>query len=106
MVGRCTDIRPDLEVYDRNRKLLYETLTSYGYQCVYPSGAFYLFVKAPFGNAQAFSARAQEMNLLVVPGDSFGCPDYFRLSTCVDTDMIHRSLPVFKRLIAASAGSI
>ncbi len=98
VIGACTDIRPQLEVYDKNRRTLYDALTSYGYRCVYPSGAFYLFVEAPGGNAKAFSDRAKEHNLLVVPGDDFGCPSFFRLSTCVDSGMVARSLPVFQRL--------
>ena len=98
VISACTGIRPQLEVYDRNRRTLYDALTSYGYRCVYPSGAFYLFVEAPGGSARAFSDRAKEHNLLVVPGDDFGCPAFFRLSTCVDSDMVERSLPVFQRL--------
>ena len=70
------------------------------YACVRPNGAFYLFVRAPGGSAQAFSDRAKKWNLLVVPGDDFGCPDFFRISTCVSHDMILRSLPVFRRLIS------
>ena len=76
-----------------------EALTSYGYSCSKANGAFYLFVKAPGGSSQAFSERAKEKNLLVVPGDDFGCPEFFRISTCVSYDMILRSLPVFEALI-------
>lgn len=99
VVARCASVRPDLEAYDRNRTALYEALTEYGYRCAKPTGAFYMFVQAPGGDAQAFSDRAKEKNLLVVPGGDFGCPDFFRVSTCVDYDMIQRSLPVFKELI-------
>lgn len=99
VVAQCAAVRPDLEAYDRNRTALYEALTAYGYHCAKPTGAFYMFVQAPGGDAQAFSDRAKEKNLLVVPGGDFGCPDYFRVSTCVDYDMIQRSLPVFKELI-------
>lgn len=98
-VARCVTLRPDVEAYDRNRKTLYDALTSYGYECAKPKGAFYMFVKAPGGNAQAFSDRAKEKNLLIVPGGDFGCPDFFRISTCVDHGMILRSLPVFEELI-------
>lgn len=97
-VARCAAVRPDLEAYDRNRTTLYEALTSYGYQCAKPNGAFYMFVKAPGGSAKAFSDRAKEDNLLVVPGDDFGCPEFFRISTCVSHDMILRSLPIFEKL--------
>ena len=99
VVARCASLRPDLEAYDRNRTLLYDALTSYGYQCAKPNGAFYMFVKAPGDSAATFSQRAKERNLLVVPGDDFGCPEFFRLSTCVSYDMIRRSLPVFQALI-------
>jgi len=96
--GLCAAVRPDLEAYDRNRLTLYEALTSCGYECPRPTGAFYLFVKAPGGDAQAFSDRAKRENLLVVPGGDFGCPDFFRVSTCVPYDRILRSLPVFQML--------
>lgn len=98
-VALCASVRPDLEAYDRNRRTLYDALTSYGYHCVKPQGAFYLFVKAPGGDAQAFSHRARERNLLVVPGGDFGCPDFFRVCTCVSHSLILRSLHVFQHLI-------
>ena len=101
VVAQCVDIRPNLAAYERKRTTLYDALTAYGYQCVKPQGAFYLFPKAPGGNALAFSERAKSENLLLVPGDDFGWPDFFRLSTCVSYDMVCRSLPVFQKLIAS-----
>ena len=96
----CAEERPDLVAYDENRNLLYNSLTEMGYECAKPDGAFYLFVKAPNGDANAFSEKAKlEHNLLVVPADGFGCPGFFRLSYCVSNDMIRRSLPAFKAMI-------
>ncbi len=99
VIARCADLRPDLTAYDRNRRALYEGLTEMGYEMAKPEGAFYLFIKAPGGDAEAFSQRAKEKNLLLVPGDGFGCPGYFRICYCVDYDMIQRSLPVFRALL-------
>ena len=99
VIARCAHLRPDLEAYDRNRKLLYESLTAMGYEMAKPDGAFYLFIKAPGGDANYFSELAKEKDLLVVPGDGFGCPGYFRICYCVSYDMIKRSLPIFKALI-------
>ena len=99
VIARCTHLRPDLEAYDRNRKTLYEALTSYGYELAKPDGAFYLFIKAPGGDANYFSEVAKKKDLLVVPGDGFGCPGYFRICYCVSYDMIRKSLPVFGELI-------
>lgn len=99
VIARCAHLRPDLQAYDRNRKTLYEGLTAMGYETAKPDGAFYLFVKAPGGDANEFSERAKAKDLLVVPGDSFGCPGYFRLSYCVSYEMIVNSLPVFEKLM-------
>ena len=97
-VALCCDIMPDLEAYDVNRNLLYNGLTEIGYECAKPQGAFYLFVKAPGGDAMAFAEKAKNKNLLIVPSDSFGVPGYFRLSYCVSKEMIERSLPAFKEV--------
>ena len=102
VIARCVDVRPNLAAYDRNRMALYSALTSYGYRCVKPNGAFYLFVEAPGGSAKAFSDHAKDRNLLVVPGDDFGCPAFFRLSTCVSSETVDKSLPVFRELISAA----
>ena len=99
VIARCAGLRPDLESYDRNRRALYEALTEMGYEMAKPDGAFYLFIKAPGGDANAFSEKAKKKDLLLVPGDGFGCPGYFRICYCVSYDMIQRSLPVFRELI-------
>ena len=99
VIARCAHLRPDLEAYDRNRKALYEGLTAMGYEMAKPDGAFYLFIKAPGGDAVAFSEKAKQQDLLLVPGDGFGCPGYFRICYCVSYDKIVRSLPVFRKLI-------
>ena len=99
VIARCVSLRPDLEAYDENRRLLSEALRSYGYEMARPDGAFYLFVKAPGGSSAAFSEKAKQHDLLLVPGDDFGCPEYFRICYCVSRDLIERSLPIFKKLI-------
>ena len=99
VIARCAQLRPDLDAYDRNRRALYEGLTEMGYEMAKPDGAFYLFIKAPGGDANAFSEKAKKRDLLLVPGDGFGCPGYFRICYCVSYDMIQRSLPVFRALL-------
>ena len=99
VIAKCVSLRPDLDAYDRNRRLLSEALTSYGYEMAKPDGAFYLFVKAPGGSSKAFSEKAKQSDLLLVPGDDFGCPEYFRICYCVSQDLIERSLPIFEKLI-------
>ena len=99
VISRCTHLRPDLDAYDKNRRALYEGLTAAGYTVAKPDGAFYLFVEAPGGDAVAFSEKAKQLDLLIVPGDSFGCPGYFRLCYCVKYETIQKSLPLFRKLI-------
>ena len=99
VIARCASLRPDLASYDRNRRCLYEGLTALGYEMAKPDGAFYLFIKAPGGDAVAFSEKAKKKDLLLVPGDGFGCPGYFRICYCVSLDKIQGSLPLFAALI-------
>lgn len=99
VIARCAHLRPDLEAYDRNRRRLYDALTAMGYEMAKPDGAFYLFIKAPGGDANYFSQLAKEKDLLLIPGDGFGCPGYFRICYCVSPTQIERSLPIFQSLL-------
>ena len=98
LLVRCMGQLADISVYDRNRKLLYNALKEYGFEVVYPDGAFYLFMKTPEPDANAFCLKAREFELLMVPGDSFGYPGYVRIAYCVTTQQIRRSLPAFRQL--------
>ena len=95
----CCDLTSDLSVYAKNCKLLVDALREMGYEVPQPGGAFYLFPKTPEPDDFAFSQRAKEYGLLLVPGSGFGAPGHFRLAYCVKTDMILRALPKFKELM-------
>jgi len=98
VIARCVDAKVDIEAYRENRDLLYNSLTEYGYQCVKPDGAFYLFVKALEEDAYAFYEKAKAHEILVVPCDDFGVSGYVRIAYCTDNQMIRNSLPAFKAL--------
>lgn len=89
----------DVEEYRKNRDILQTALTKYGYECLPPDGAFYLFVKAPEASAKAFCERAKKYELLLVPSESFGVEGYVRISYCVSRETILRSLPAFEKLM-------
>ena len=92
------DKTSDVSIYKKNRDLLYGGLVKYGYHCVKPEGAFYLFVEAMEPDANAFCEKAKKYELLLVPGDDFGCPGFVRISYCVSTEQIERALPAFEKL--------
>ncbi len=98
LIPFCLGHTSDLTIYKTNRDLLYKNLTSYGYEIVYPNGAFYLFMKALESSAVSFCEKAKKYELLLVPSDSFGYDGYVRISYCVETEMIERSLLAFKKL--------
>jgi aspartate aminotransferase len=98
-VKECLGQTADLSVYEENRNLFYNALTEYGYSVVRPDGAFYLFLKSPEPDANAFCEKAKKYELLIVPGDSFGCEGYVRISYCVKTETIKKALPAFKKLM-------
>ena len=98
VIERCIDETADISIYKTNRDLLYNALTEMGYECVYPDGAFYLFVKAMCEDAHEFCEKAKDYELLLVPADSFGTPGYVRVSYCVQTKQIEDALPAFEAL--------
>lgn len=98
-VSKVQGLTSDISIYEKNRNLLYNALTEYGFNVVKPDGAFYLFMKSPESDANAFCEKAKKYELLIVPGDDFGYEGYVRISYCVKTEMIEKSLPSFKKLI-------
>ena len=98
-VSKVQGLTSNISIYEKNRNLLYNALTEYGFNVVKPDGAFYLFMKSPESDANAFCEKAKKYELLIVPGDDFGYKGYARISYCVKTEMIEKSLPSFKKLI-------
>lgn len=99
VIARCLDDKVNIDFYNKNRELLYSELTSYGYNCIKPEGAFYLFVKSPIENDIEFCNMAKKYNILIVPGTSFACPGYIRIAYCVAYSTIENALSGFKSLI-------
>ena len=98
VAAECDGLTADLSVYKTNRDNLYGGLTKCGFDCVYPDGAFYLFMKTPEPDAYAFCEKAKKFELLLVPGDDFGAPGYVRIAYCVKPEMILKSMPLFEKL--------
>ena len=99
-VAKVLDETSDLSIYEKNKNILYKELTTMGYECVEPGGTFYMFPKTPIADANEFcNMTAHELDLILVPGDSFMCPGHMRLAYCTTTDMVERSLPLFEKAI-------
>ncbi len=98
VVAKCIDAKVNIDAYKKNRDLLYNSLMEYGYDCVKPDGAFYLFVKSPDGDAFSMYEKAKSKEILLVPCDDFGVKGYVRIAYCVDYNRIKNSLPSFKKL--------
>ncbi len=96
--AECDGMTADLSIYKRNRDLLYNGLTDCGFTCIYPDGAFYLFVKAAEEDAAAFCERAKKYELLLVDGADFGAKGWVRIAYCVQTEKIEKALPLFREL--------
>lgn len=100
VVEKCLGQTADMAKYKENRDKLMAGLKEIGYDFVKPEGAFYLFMKSPEPDAKAFSERAKKHELLLVPSDDFGIPGYVRIAYCVSLEMIERSMPAFRALLA------
>ncbi|MDO4541381.1 MAG: pyridoxal phosphate-dependent aminotransferase [Bacillota bacterium] len=98
VAARCVGQTSDISIYKKNRDILSSALTDLGFRCIRPDGAFYLFVESPEEDANAFCEKAKKHELLLVPGDDFGCRGFVRISYCVSTEMIQASLDAFAKL--------
>ena len=98
VIRRCVGHTGDINAYKKNRDILLDAFSEYGFKTAKPDGAFYLFMRSPIESATDFCESAKKYNLLLVPSDSFGFPGYVRISYCVSEDMIRRSLPAFRKL--------
>ena len=105
VVAECLDEKADIDFYARNRDTLYDALREYGFSCIKPEGAFYMFIKSPTPDEKEFVSRAKEEHILLVPGSSFACPGFVRLAYCVSYETCVNSLPGFKK-VAESFGLI
>ncbi|MCE5285204.1 MAG: pyridoxal phosphate-dependent aminotransferase [Pelosinus sp.] len=98
-VAEVAELTSDMSVYETNMNLLYEKLQKLGFTCVKPGGTFYIFPKALEEDAKVFCQKALKYDLILVPGDSFGCPGYFRMAYCIDTEKVQRSLAAFDKFV-------
>lgn len=99
VIAESLDLEVDVNIYKKNRDLLYDKLISMGVKCIKPQGAFYLFPKSPIEDEVKFCEDAKKFNILAVPGRVFGCPGYFRLSYCISYKKIEKSLKAFESLM-------
>jgi len=103
-VAEVLDKTADLSVYETNMNLIYNELTALGFTCVKPGGTFYIFPKALEEDAKIFCEKALKYDLVLVPADSFGCPGYFRMAYCIDTEKVERSLEALRRFVKEEYG--
>ncbi|MCI9277962.1 MAG: pyridoxal phosphate-dependent aminotransferase [Lachnospiraceae bacterium] len=104
-VAQTLELTADLSVYETNMELLYKELTALGFACVKPGGTFYIFPKALEQDAKVFCRKALKYDLVLVPGDTFGAPGYFRMAYCIDTEKVERSFEAFGRFVREEYGA-
>ena len=103
-VAEVLELTSDLSVYETNMNLLYNELVDLGFTCVKPDGTFYIFPKALEEDAKAFCQKALKYDLILVPGDTFGAPGFFRMAYCIDTEKVEHSLPALRRFVKETYG--
>lgn len=103
-VAEVLDRTSDMSVYEMNRDILYGALTELGFTCVKPGGTFYIFPRALEEDAKQFCKKGLKYDLVLVPGDTFGAPGYFRMAYCIDTEKVERSLGALRRFVKEEYG--
>ncbi|HYJ60515.1 MAG TPA: aminotransferase class I/II-fold pyridoxal phosphate-dependent enzyme [Actinomycetota bacterium] len=94
-------IGPDIARLQRRRDLLVSSLGEQGYELIEPEGTFYILVRSPDPDDEAFCARLREHGVFVLPGATFEMPGWFRISITASDEMAERSIPGFAKAIGA-----
>ncbi len=88
-----------IRAYRNKRDLLYDGLRDAGYELEKPGGAFYAFVKTPWGTGDEFVRECVKNNLLCIPGNCFSERDtHFRLAYSAKDDAIRRGVDILATL--------
>lgn len=98
VIAECLDVPTNVSAYEENLKALTAILDENGFSYIMPRGAFYLWIRALESDANAFSRRARDLELMLVASDSFGMPGWVRAGTCVSRDTIDRSASAWAAL--------
>ncbi len=98
-VAEVLGLTSELSVYETNMKIIYDELINLGFEVVKPGGTFYIFPKALEEDSVAFCKKAMNYDLVLVPGDTFGCPGYFRMAYCIETEKVRRAMPALRRFV-------
>jgi aspartate aminotransferase/aminotransferase len=92
------DVSERVAEYRRKRDFVVDRLKD-DYEIHGADGAFYLFLKAPWGTGTEFVAEAIKNNLLIIPGNVFSSRDtHFRISFAAEDRTLERGCEVLCRL--------
>jgi aspartate aminotransferase len=89
----------DIPRMQRRRDRLVDALRAIGYQTTKPEGTFYILVRCPIDDDQAFAERLATEDVLTLPGTIVELPGWLRLSLTATDEMVEQALPVFKRAL-------
>ena len=96
--GLDVDITPYVADYKRKRDLMAAELKDH-YEIIGADGAFYMFIKAPWGTATEFVKKAIENELLIIPGNVFSSEDtHFRISYAAKDETLLRGAEVLRKI--------
>ena len=92
----------DIPRMQARRDRMVGALREMGYQTTNPEGTFYVLVRCPTEDDQAFANALADDNVLVLPGTIVELPGWARLSLTASDEMVEQALPAFKRALVAS----
>ena len=100
---RLETLSIDVAELTRRRDRLCGALLDAGFDLTPPEGTFYVWCRAPGGDALAFCDALAARGVFVLPGDMFDQPQHLRISLTATMDMIERAIPLFAAAAAEFA---
>jgi aspartate aminotransferase len=79
-------------------------LREIGYETTLPEGTFYVMVRSPVADDEAFAGMLGQHKVLVLPGSIVELPGWLRISLTASDEMVQRGLPGFEAAWAEATG--
>lgn len=95
-IGDLDRISIDISHFQRKRDRLYSALTAIGYEALLPEGTFYMLVRSPWQDDEAFVELLAGHNIFCIPGSTMDIPGYFRICFTPGDETIEHALPGFE----------
>lgn len=98
-LGDLLNVRGPVETVARKREVAVTALQRAGYDLIPSQATFFLYPRAPGGDALVFTEQLAKRGVIVLPASVFHHHGYFRISLTASDEMLERGLDILAEVL-------